>query len=95
VLVPRLKSAPPDNVHSDAQEFLEVLEQADMSKKRRTGLKVHQKIQVTALAGLSPGDGAEHGDAMSLALARDAEDRRTLAISACLRVSANASWYTR
>jgi hypothetical protein len=79
VLVPRFESAPRDNVNPDTQKFLKVLEQADMIKKRRTGLKVHKQIEVTALTGLSPSDGAEHGDPMSPALARDAEDLRAAA----------------
>ncbi len=45
-----------------------------MIKKRRTRLEVHQQIQVAIRASLSPGDGAEHGDPMSPALPRDAED---------------------
>jgi hypothetical protein len=74
VLVSWLERAPRDNVHPDAQEFLEVLEQADVIKKRRTWLEVHEQIHVAVRAGLSPGDGAEHGDPMSPALPRDTED---------------------
>ena len=33
MFVPRLKGAPRDDVDSDAQEFLKILEQADMIKK--------------------------------------------------------------
>ena len=36
VVVPRLESAPCDDVDPDTQQFLKFLEQADMIKKRRT-----------------------------------------------------------
>jgi hypothetical protein len=79
VVVPRLERAPRDDIHPDAQEFLKVLEQADVIKKRRTRLEVHEQVQVAVRASLAPGDGAEHGDPMSLALPRDAEDLRAAA----------------
>ena len=59
VLVPRLERAPRDDVHPDAEEFLKVLEQTDVNKKRRAWLEVHEQIQVAVRAGLSPGDRAE------------------------------------
>jgi hypothetical protein len=77
VVVPRLEGAPRDNVDADAQEFLEILEQADVIKKRGAWLKVHQQVKVATRASLSPGDGAEYRDPMSPALPRDGEDLRT------------------
>ena len=68
-----------NDVHPDAQELLKVLEQADVIKKRRTRLEIHEQIQVAVWSGLSPGDGAEHGDPMSLALVRGAKDLRAAA----------------
>ena len=79
MLIPWLERAPRDDVHPDAQEFLKVLKQADVIKKRRTWLEVHEQIQIAVRASLSPGDGAEHGDPMSPALPGDAEDLRTAA----------------
>jgi hypothetical protein len=76
VLISWLECAPRDDVHPDAKEFLEVLEQADVIKKRRTGLEVHEQIQVTVPTSLVPGDGTEDGDPMNLALTRDAKDLR-------------------
>jgi hypothetical protein len=93
VLVPWLERAPRDDVHPDTQEFLKVLKQADVIKKRRTWLEVHEQIQVTVRASLSPGDGAEHGDPMSPALPRDAEDLRAAAAESlqCQDVIGHAS----
>ena len=79
MLVPWLERAPRDDVHPDAQEFLKVLEQADVIKKRRPWLEVHEQIQVAVRASLSPGDRAEHGDPVSPALPCDAEDLRAAA----------------
>jgi len=79
MLIPWLERAPRDDVHPDAQEFLKVLKQADVIKKRRTWLEVHEQLQIAVRASLSPGDGAEHGDPMSPALPGDAEDLRTAA----------------
>jgi hypothetical protein len=79
VLVLWLERAARNDVHPDAQEFLEILEQADVIKKRRTWLEIHEQIQVAVRASLSPGDGAEHGDPVSPALPRDAEDLRAAA----------------
>ena len=44
VIVPRLEGAPRDDVDSDAQEFLKVLEQADVIKKRSAWLEVHKQV---------------------------------------------------
>jgi hypothetical protein len=77
VLIPWLERAPRNDVHPNTQELLKILEQADVIKERRTWLEIHQQVQVAVRASLSPGDGAEHGDPMSSALPRDAEDLRT------------------
>jgi len=79
VLIPWIERAPRDDVHPDAEEFLKVLEQADVIKKRRTWLEVHEQIQVAVRASLSPGDGAEHRDPMRPTLPRDAQDLRATA----------------
>ena len=79
MLVPGLERAARDDVHPDAQEFLKVLKQADLMKKRCTWIEVHQHIQVAVRASLSPGDGAEHGDPMSPPLPGDTEDLRAAA----------------
>jgi hypothetical protein len=55
MLIPCLERAPRDDVHLDPQEFLKVLEQADMIKKRRTWLEVHEQIQV-AVGTVTVGD---------------------------------------
>ena len=39
-----LEGTPRDDVDSDAQEFLEILEQANVVKKRGTWLEVHEQI---------------------------------------------------
>jgi hypothetical protein len=44
MFVPRLEGAPRDDVNSDAQEFLKILEQADVIKKGGTRLKVHEQV---------------------------------------------------
>jgi hypothetical protein len=77
MLVPWLERAPRDDIYPDAQKFFKVLKQADVIKKRRAWLEVHEQIQVAIRASLSSGDGAEHGDPMSPAFPRDAEDLRT------------------
>ena len=79
MLIPWLERAARDDVHPDAQEFLKVLEQADVIEKRRAGLEVHEQIQVAVRASLAPGDGAEHGDPAGPVLTRDAEDLQATA----------------
>ncbi len=76
VIVLRLERASGNDVDPDAQELLQVLEQADVIEKRRTRLEIHEQVQVAVLASLSPGDGTEHGHPMGPALPRDAEDLR-------------------
>lgn len=74
VLVSRLEGVPRDNVHSDTQKVLKVLEQTDVIKKRCARLEVDEQIQIAAWASLASGYGTEDGDPMHLALARDAQD---------------------
>jgi hypothetical protein len=45
VLVPWLERAACHDVHADTEELLEVLEQADMIKKRCTRLEVNEQIR--------------------------------------------------
>jgi hypothetical protein len=47
VFVPRLEGAPRNDVKPNSEEFLKILEQADVIKKRRTWLEIHEQIQVT------------------------------------------------
>jgi hypothetical protein len=56
VVVPRLEGAPRDDVDSDAQEFLKILEQADVIKKGGTWLKVDQQVKIAVWASLSSSD---------------------------------------
>ena len=53
VVVPRPESAPRDDVDSDAQEFLKILEQADVIKKGGTWLKVDQQVKIAVRARVS------------------------------------------
>ena len=77
--VPRLQGVPCDNADSDAQEFFKVLEQADVIKEGGARLEVHEQVKIAVWASLSPCDRAEHGDPMSPAFPRDAEDLRAAA----------------
>jgi hypothetical protein len=79
VVVPRLESAPRDDVDTDAKELLKILEQANMIKKGGTWFEVHQQVQIAAWVSFTPSDRAEHRDSMSPALPRDAEDLRAAA----------------
>ena len=74
MLVPRLEGAPRDDIDSDSQQILEILEQANVIKKRGTLLKIHEQVEITPRTCLSPSDGAEYRDPMSPALSCDAED---------------------
>ena len=44
MFVPGLQGAPRDDVNPNAQEFLKILEQSDVIKKRGTWLEVHKQI---------------------------------------------------
>ena len=50
-----------------------------MIKKGGAWLKIHEQVKIAVWASLSPSDRAEHGDPMSPALPRDAEDLRAAA----------------
>jgi hypothetical protein len=76
VLVSWFKRTPRDDVHLDTQEFLEILEQTDVIKKRSTRLEVHEQIQVAVRTSFAAGNGSEHGDPMRATLPRDAQDLR-------------------
>ena len=47
-----------------------------MIKKGGAWLKIHEQVKIAVWASLSSSDRAEHGDPMSPALPRDAEDLR-------------------
>ena len=79
MVVPRLESAPRDDVDADAQKLLKILEQADVIKKRGAWLKIHEQVKIAVWASLSPSDRAEHRDPMSPAPPRDTEDLRSAA----------------
>jgi hypothetical protein len=44
VIVPGFEGTPCDDVYSDAQEILQILEQADVVEQRRAWLEIHQQI---------------------------------------------------
>ncbi len=79
MVVPRLESAPRDDVDSDAQKLLKILEQTDVIKKGGTRLKIHQQVKIAVWTSLSPSDRAEHRDPMSPAPPRDTKDLRSAA----------------
>jgi hypothetical protein len=82
-VVPRLEGAPRDDVHTDAEEFLKILKQADMVQKGGTRFEIDKQIHIAARVSLSPSDRAEHRDSMSPALERDAEDLGAAAAQPC------------
>jgi hypothetical protein len=79
VVVPRLESAPRDDVDADAQKLLKILEQADVIKKGSAWLEIHEQVEIAAWTSLSPSDRAEHRDPMSPAPPRHTEDLRSAA----------------
>jgi hypothetical protein len=74
VVVPGLESASRHDVDPDAQELLEILEQADVIKERRTGLEIHEQVEITVWASLAPSDRTEHRDPMCPMLPRNVEN---------------------
>jgi hypothetical protein len=76
VLVAWLERALRDDIHSNAQEFLKVLEQPDVIKQRCARLEVDKQIQIAIRASLAAGDGAEHGDPVCTTFPRDTQDLR-------------------
>ena len=44
MIVPRFEGTPCDNVDSDAQEILQILEQADVIKEGCAWLEIHEQI---------------------------------------------------
>jgi hypothetical protein len=71
VAVPSLEGVPRDDVDSDAEEFLKVLDQADVIKKGSAWLEVHQQVYIAVWASLSPCDPAHPGDASMTPFAAD------------------------
>src|SRR5215469_2627289 len=72
--VTRLEPAARDYINADSQEFLKVLEQADLVEKRRAWLEVDKQVNVTSVSRLASGDRPEDRDPARPALARDAKD---------------------
>jgi hypothetical protein len=56
VVVPGFESTPRDDVHSDAQEILQILEQADVIKKGCARLEIHEQIEIAIWMSLASGD---------------------------------------
>jgi hypothetical protein len=77
MVISGLEGAPRDDVDTDSEEILKILEQADVIKKGGARLEIHEQVHITARASLSPSHRAEHRDTMSPAPARDAEDLLT------------------
>ena len=44
MVVPGFEGTPCNDVHSDAKEILQILEQADVVKEGRAWLEIHQQI---------------------------------------------------
>jgi len=74
VVVPGLEGTPRYDVRSDSQEVLQILEQTDVIKERRTWLEIHEQIEITVRVSLASIDRTEDGDPTSPPLPRDAED---------------------
>jgi hypothetical protein len=51
-----LEGTPCDDVHSDAQEVLQVLEQTDVIKERRAWLEIHEQIEIAVRVSLTSSD---------------------------------------
>ena len=56
MVVPRLQGVARDDIDSDAQELLKILEQADVIKQGGARLKVDQQVKIAVWASLSPSD---------------------------------------
>ena len=56
MVVPWLEGAPRDDVHSDAQEVLQVLEQADVIKEGCAWLEIYEQVYITLWVSLASGD---------------------------------------
>ena len=56
MLVPRLEGVSRDDVDPNAQEFLKILEQANVIKKRSAWLEIHQEVEIAVRASLSSSD---------------------------------------
>jgi hypothetical protein len=58
VVIPGFEGAPRDDVHSDAQRVLQVLEQSDVIKKGCAWLEIHEQIQIAVWVSLASSDRA-------------------------------------
>ena len=56
MVVPGLEGTPCNDVHSDAQEVLQILEQADVIKEGCARLEVHEQIDITLWESLASSD---------------------------------------
>ena len=56
MVVPGLEGTPRDDVHSDTQEVLQILEQTDVIKERRTWLEIHEQIEIAVWVSLASSD---------------------------------------
>jgi hypothetical protein len=95
VVIPWLKATPCHDIDLNAQKLLQILEQADMVKKRGSGLEVDKQIDTTARMGLPPGDRAERSNPVSPSLARDFEDLAVAAQPICDHCTRSVCWPPR
>ena len=56
MVIPGLEGTPCDDVHSDAQEVLQVLKQADVIKEGCAWLEIHEQVYITFWVSLASGD---------------------------------------
>ena len=68
MVISGLEGAARDDIDTNAEEVLEILEQADVIEKRGTRLKIHEQVHIAARVSIPPGDRTEHRDTTSLRL---------------------------
>ena len=56
MVVSGLEGTPCHDVDSDAQEVLQILEQADVIKEGRARLEIHEQIQIAVRVSLTSSD---------------------------------------
>jgi hypothetical protein len=56
VVIPGLESITCDDVHSDTQEVLQILEQTDVIKEGRAWLEIHEQIYIAVWMSLASSD---------------------------------------
>jgi hypothetical protein len=76
VLVSWFEGTPRNHIDSHSQQFLKVLEQADVIKKRGTGLEIHQQVKIAARVRLPASNRPENSNPMGFAFTRHAQDLR-------------------